>query len=94
VNLVECPDRTQQHMILVICALVMGELNVLFIETVILSVPDDQRTLDNIQPLWSALEDYVSQQRIYSLGISDLSQIQLEELYNWASVNRESGDTV
>jgi len=67
----------------------MGELNVSFIETVILSVPDDQRTLNNIQPLWSALEDYVSQQRIYSVGISDLSFTQLEELYNWATVSYE-----
>ena len=65
----------------------MAELNVSFIETVILSVPDDQRTLENIQPLWSALEEYVSQQRIYSVGISDLSTTQLEELYNWATVS-------
>jgi len=77
------------HLILTACVLVMGELNVSFIETVILSVPDDQRTLTNIQPLWSALEEYVSLQRIYSLGISDLSKIQLEELYNWASVSYE-----
>ena len=70
-----------------VCALVMAELNVSFFETVILSVPDDQRTLVNIQPLWSALEEYVSQQRIYSVGISDLSKTQLEELYNWATVS-------
>jgi len=67
--------------------LVMGELNVSFIETVILSVPDDQRTLQHIQPLWSALEQHVTQQHIYSLGISDLSLAQLEELYNWATVH-------
>jgi len=66
--------------------LVMADLNISFIETVILSVPDDRRTLEHIQPLWSALEDHVSQQRIYSLGISDLSKLQLEELYNWATV--------
>jgi len=64
----------------------MGELNVSFIETVILSVPDDRRTLEHIQPLWSALEEYVSQQRVYSVGISDLSKAQLEELFNWATV--------
>ena len=57
-----------------------------FIETVILSVPDDRRTLEHIQPLWSALEEYVSQQRVYSVGISDLSKAQLEELFNWATV--------
>ena len=65
---------------------VMGELNVSFIETVILSVPDDQHTLEHIQPLWSALEEQVTQQRVYSVGISDLSKVQLEELYNWATV--------
>jgi len=64
----------------------MGELNVSFIETVILSVPDDQRALEHIQPLWSALEEQVSQQRVYSVGISDLSKVQLEELYDWATV--------
>jgi len=68
------------------CVLVMGELNVSFIETVILSVPDDRRTLEHIQPLWSALEDQVSQQRVYSLGISDLNAAQLGELFNWAMV--------
>ena len=74
---------------LILCMLVTGELNVSFIETVILSVPDDQRTLEHIQPLWSALEDLVAQQRIYSLGISDLSKVQLEELFNWATVWHE-----
>jgi len=64
----------------------MGELNVSFIETVILSVPDDQRSLEHIQPLWLAIEEAVSQQRVYSVGISDLSKVQLEELYNWATV--------
>jgi len=68
------------------CVLVMGELNVSFIETVILSVPDDQRSLEHIQPLWLAIEEAVSQQRVYSVGISDLSKVQLEELYNWATV--------
>lgn len=72
--------------ILMLRVLVMGEVNVSFIETVILSVPDDLRTLEHIQPLWSALEEQVSQQRVYSLGISDLSKVQLEELYDWASV--------
>ena len=67
-------------------SIVMGELNVSFIETVILSVPEDQRSLEHMLPLWSALEDHVSQQHVYSLGISDLSKLQLEELYNWATV--------
>jgi len=64
----------------------MGELNISFIETVILSVPDDRRTLEHIQPLWSSLEEHVSQQRVYSVGISDLSKVQLEELFSWATV--------
>jgi len=73
-------------MLLMLCILVMGELNISFIETVILSVPDDRHTLEHIQPLWSALEEQVSRQRVYSLGVSDLSKVQLEELYNWAMV--------
>ena len=73
-------------MLLMLCILAMGELNISFIETVILSVPDDRHTLEHIQPLWSALEEQVSRQRVYSLGVSDLSKVQLEELYNWATV--------
>jgi glutamate--cysteine ligase regulatory subunit len=65
---------------------VMRELNVTFIETVILSVPEDHRTLDFVSPLWSALEQQVTAEKVYSLGISDLSKDQLEKLYDCATV--------
>lgn len=70
---------------------VMAELGVTFIETVILSVPEEHRALSYLQKLWLALEDQVENNRVYSLGVSDLSKVQLEELFNWAKVSALHG---
>jgi diketogulonate reductase-like aldo/keto reductase len=67
----------------------MAELDITFIETVILSVPEEHRDMSYLQKLWLALEEQVDNNRIYSLGISDLSKQQLEELFNWAKVSRK-----
>lgn len=65
---------------------VMTSLNVSFIETVILSVPEDQRSIESLDPLWSVLEQHVKEVRVYSLGVSDLNKDQLQELYEWTTV--------
>lgn len=72
------------------CVSVLTELNITFIETVILALPeleeDEEVTLSVIQPYWEALEEMVEGERVLSLGIADLNKEQLEELYNWAKV--------
>ena len=65
---------------------VLCELGSGHIETVLLSVPEDKRSWSDIQPIWEAMEDYVDQEKIFSLGVSDLNGEQLEELYNAAKV--------
>lgn len=65
---------------------VMSELEVSSLETVILSVPQQHRKLEDLQTVWRALEELVESEKVFSLGISDLSTTQLEELYNWALV--------
>ena len=64
----------------------MSELGVSFIEAVILSVPEEHKNLCKLETLWAALEEQVACNRVYSLGISDLSKQQLEDLFNWAKV--------
>jgi len=65
---------------------VMSDLGVTFIESVILSVPEEHKNLCQLQTLWAALEEQVACNRVYSLGISDLSKQQLEELFDWSKV--------
>ena len=64
----------------------MSALGVTFIESLILSVPEEHTSLEYLKPLWSTLEEQVEANRVYSLGISDLSKSQLEELFGWAKV--------
>lgn len=72
------------------CVSVLTELNITFIETVILALPeleeDEEVSLSVIQPYWEALEEMVEGERVLSLGIADLNKELLEELYNWAKV--------
>lgn len=63
---------------------VFCELNVVNIETVIISLPDLLRTESNLQILWEELESLVKESKVFSLGISDLNKDQLERLYIWA----------
>ena len=42
--------------------------------------------LDDLKPVWEALEVLQDQELVMSLGISDLNLEQLQELYDWAKV--------
>ena len=42
--------------------------------------------LDDLKPLWEALEALKNEDKVLSLGVADLSKDQLEELFNWAQV--------
>lgn len=68
----------------------LKELNVTYIETVLLAFPEfeeeDELTLDLIKPYWMCLEELVDSEVILSLGIADLNTKLLEQLYNWARV--------
>lgn len=72
------------------CVSVLTELNITFIETVILALPEleeeEEVSLSVIQPYWEALEEMVEGERVLSLGIADLNKEQLEKLHNWAKV--------
>lgn len=69
---------------------VLTELNITFIETVILALPEleeeEEVSLSVIQPYWEALEEMVEGERVLSLGIADLNKEQLEKLHNWAKI--------
>ncbi|KAL5013074.1 hypothetical protein ScPMuIL_011625 [Solemya velum] len=68
---------------------VLTELNVTFIETVLIAFPefeDDDINLEIVKPYWKILEDFVHREVVLSVGISDLDKNQLEELYNWSEI--------
>ena len=65
---------------------VMTHLDVSSIETVLLAVPDEQYSQEKVAPLWECMEEMVTRERVYTLGMSDLSRTQLEELYTTAKV--------
>ncbi|KAK3087720.1 hypothetical protein FSP39_009591 [Pinctada imbricata] len=67
----------------------LKEMDVDFIETVLLSFPDFEDgalTLENIQPYWKVLEKLVEDEVVLALGISDLDKCLLEQLYDWAQI--------
>ncbi|XP_064616948.1 glutamate--cysteine ligase regulatory subunit-like [Liolophura sinensis] len=68
----------------------MSQLDVTFIETVLLSFPgrEEELTLEEIQPYWQVLEGLVEGESasVLSIGVSDLSTNQLKQLYQWAQV--------
>lgn len=47
---------------------------------------DGSISVENLMTLWEGLEDYVEQGIVTSVGVSDLTKDQLEQLYNWAKV--------
>ncbi|XP_062596618.1 glutamate--cysteine ligase regulatory subunit-like [Saccostrea cucullata] len=69
---------------------VLTELNITFIETVLLALPELEEekdlSLSVIQPYWEVLEEMVEEEKVLSLGIADLNKEQLEELHKWAKV--------
>ena len=66
----------------------LAELGVSHIETVILSLTYilNHKTLSEIMPLWEVMEGLVEQEKVFSLGVSDLDSKQLEELHSSAKV--------
>ena len=68
---------------------VLTELDVTFLETVLLTIEleNEDLTLDLIQPYWVVLEDMVKTETVLSVGMADLDKTLLEQLYNWADVS-------
>lgn len=59
------------------------------IETALLAFPESENeklTLETIQPYWTALENLVYKEAVWSIGIADLDSNLLEQLYDWAKV--------
>ncbi|XP_052817769.1 glutamate--cysteine ligase regulatory subunit-like [Mya arenaria] len=68
---------------------VLSELDVSFIETVIVAFPEvdnEELTLEVVQPYWKALETLVYRETVISLGLADFDKKLLEQLYEWAEV--------
>ncbi|XP_041369133.1 glutamate--cysteine ligase regulatory subunit-like [Gigantopelta aegis] len=67
---------------------VLTDLDISFIETLLLAFPEMQEKIDvdQIRPYWEVLEDLVAQERVLSIGTCDLDKGSLEELYEWAKV--------
>ncbi|KAH3776499.1 hypothetical protein DPMN_177925, partial [Dreissena polymorpha] len=67
---------------------VLSELEVSFIETVLLSFPENEKgeelTLEVIKRFWKALETIVFKETILTIGVSDLDKNLLEQLHDWA----------
>lgn len=71
------------------CIIVLAELDVSFIETVLLAFPEtegEELTLEVIRPYWKAMEKLVHREIALSLGLADLDKSLLEQLYEWAEV--------
>ncbi|ESO98930.1 hypothetical protein LOTGIDRAFT_213728, partial [Lottia gigantea] len=66
----------------------LNELGVSFVETVILAIPDpnEDLTVEDFKPSWQILQKLVDEQKILSLGVSDLDKTKFEQLFTWASV--------
>ncbi|XP_054713827.1 glutamate--cysteine ligase regulatory subunit-like [Uloborus diversus] len=66
---------------------VMDDLDVSCIDSMILSVPQLEKfDLNDIKPLWTELERWVQEEKLLTIGISDLDTDQLAELYHWTQV--------
>lgn len=67
---------------------ILEELNVSFIETLIISFPDQifssstELQRDLVEPIWSKLEHYLDTKLIINVGTSDLNKNLLEQLCN------------
>lgn len=71
------------------CA-VMEDLKVSFVETVLLSISmfntEEEITVEQLKPYWKVLEKMVQEEKVLSIGVSDLDKTKLAELYEWAKV--------
>ncbi|XP_060065730.1 glutamate--cysteine ligase regulatory subunit-like [Ylistrum balloti] len=68
---------------------VLTELEASSLDVVLLAFPDldeDANILDLILPYWQTLEKLNKEEKVHSIGISDLDKAALEELYNCAEI--------
>ncbi|XP_013785995.1 glutamate--cysteine ligase regulatory subunit-like isoform X1 [Limulus polyphemus] len=69
---------------------VMNNLGVTLVDSLILAFPTlpapQKLTLLHIQPVWKILEDLVRNERVVTIGVSDLDSDQLRDLYEWAKI--------
>ncbi|PVD22515.1 hypothetical protein C0Q70_18329 [Pomacea canaliculata] len=69
---------------------VMEDLKVSFVETVLLSISmfntEEEITVEQLKPYWKVLEKMVQEEKVLSIGVSDLDKTKLAELYEWAKV--------
>lgn len=64
----------------------MSELGISHLETVLLSVPESQRSWEGIEPLWRTLEELAGKEKVFTLGTADLDKLTLEQVYKEALV--------
>lgn len=85
-----CAQQQSPDVVLEAVNKVMTDLEVTFVETVLLSLSmfesEEQITVDLIKLHWQVLEQLVAEEKVLSLGISDLDKSKLEELLEWAKV--------
>ena len=65
----------------------MCELGVTSIDTVMISLPKEHRSMETLQVLWNILEQLVEEEKVFTLGVSDLDKTELEELHSLANVS-------
>ncbi|XP_064648698.1 glutamate--cysteine ligase regulatory subunit-like [Lineus longissimus] len=70
---------------------VFRELETSIIETILIAFPEnildaDQFCLDDIKPIWETMEMFVQEEKVYFLGVSEMSKVQIEQLHDWAQV--------
>lgn len=69
---------------------VMEELRIEVIDSLILSLPplpsEEKFTLDHIKPLWTEIEKLVEENKVLTIGVSDLDTEELMQLYNWSQI--------
>lgn len=68
----------------------MITLGIDIIDSLILSFPvlpvGEKLTLEHIKSLWVVLENLVQEQKVASIGVSDLDTSLLTDLYNWSQI--------
>jgi diketogulonate reductase-like aldo/keto reductase len=65
----------------------MHSLGLEFVESVILALPEAHRHQAVLQSCWRQLEKLVRANRVLTIGCSDISSQQLEDLCSWAEVS-------
>ncbi|KAL3288176.1 hypothetical protein HHI36_002627 [Cryptolaemus montrouzieri] len=61
-------------------------LNVASVSNVIIAFGEKKNDVSEIKSVWTALEDYVLQNKISKIGIADLEEEPFRALYDWATV--------